>query len=427
MQTPSHLDKINIITNNDGIFNVYIYVQAGPIYERKGIFGISHFLEHMLMKRTKKYDMKELYKKMTFIGGMNNAGTYKDVTYYYICTHVDNYKDAVDMIKSIVTEPKFTKEEMEMEKKVVLEELATRLDSIDDQLYFKSTFTVLPSSNEYSRRIIGKAKDIKGITIDDLNAYYKKTYSKYIVIANVDKKHLKEVEPYLIKTFGKNIPVDFTHSKEQNLTFQAINKKPKILILEKDTLIQYSTIMAFPTPSIYDVKKRVVINFIRFILTSSGSNSILFQKLREERGLIYSIHTICEDHRGQCILRITYSSSNEDTKFIMSLIMDCIEDLKNKDLENLEYWKDSMVNKNKYLFSNVGVKEAWYCNIIFYQINITQEEFFKYISGITAEDVKIVTKELFDFSRMGVSTLGNYKNADKLTKEIEDLRKTYQK
>ena len=73
MESPSPLQKINIITNTTNMFNIFIYVPAGSIYEKKGIFGISHLLEHMLMKRTKQFSSVELPKELTYIGGISNA------------------------------------------------------------------------------------------------------------------------------------------------------------------------------------------------------------------------------------------------------------------------------------------------------------------------------------------------------------------
>jgi hypothetical protein len=107
--------------------------------------------------------------------------------------------------------------------------------------------------------------------------------------------------------------------------------------------------------------------------------------------------------------------------------MACITELKKTALYNLEYWKESMINKNKYLFSNLTMREAWNCNTIFYQVNVTEEKFFKMIESITSKDVMAVSRELFDFSKMGIATVGNYTKTDEMIKELEDLRDTYQK
>ena len=426
------MEQLNFKTNTMNICNVYIYVPAGSIYEKPGIFGISHLLEHMLMKQTKTFTTEKLHTKLTEIGGITNAGTTKDLTYYYIRTHVDNYKEAIEIMYSIINEPKFSEEELENEKKIVLEELRQGKDNSENELYQAAKLSVLPKKNELSFPVIGKEEDIKRITVHDLKEYFKRRYSEYVVFIYGDVKHMKQIKALTIKTFGKE-------SMNRSFNFKEENKNPsyfltldrgKIIFFPKPDFIQYSTYLTFPTISIYDIKKIIVVNFLRFILASGGLNSILYKKLREKRGLVYSIFTLNDESRGIGLFQINFSTSNNNINYIISLILESLLDLKIRGIteKQLKFWKKGMVNKTKYLFVNGTFKEMWDYNNTFYQLKLDEKTFLKEINSVTNDDVKSVSRNTFNFIKMGIVSSGNYpKNDTDLTTYLDDLRETYQK
>ena len=429
-ELPKPIDRFNYITNNNGMFNIYAYVPAGSIYEKKGIRGISHLLEHMLMKRTKNLSNKELYGKMTEIGGITNAGTVKDLTYYYINTHIDNFKTATDIMYDIIKNPEFDKEELEKEKKVVLEEYAMYEDDWADIIYNTSIKTVL-NKNEYEMKIIGEPGDIKRITIKDLQNYFNKYYiSKFILCVNIDKKHLDSVEKYIDNVFKLDMrkvsKLDIS-SLDSKASHFSVFPRGKIEIMQKD-FSQYNTVITFPSFSIYMVREMVVLNFLRFALTSSGLNSLLFRKIRLERGLVYSISSSSEENRGMGLFQISFGTTNANTVYIMSLILSLLSDLKVAGLneKDLKYFKKSMMNSQKYLFSKENFKELWEFNSIFYQLNLDQSRFMDIIQDIKNEDIKSVSSTVFDFIKMGILTVGNYTGTS-IKEDIDSIRETYQK
>ena len=400
------------------------------IYEKKGIRGISHLLEHMLMKRTKNLSNKELYGKMTEIGGITNAGTVKDLTYYYINTHIDNFKTATDIMYDIIKNPEFDKEELEKEKKVVLEEYAMYEDDWADIIYNTSIKTVL-NKNEYEMKIIGEPGDIKRITIKDLQNYFNKYYiSKFILCVNIDKKHLDSVEKYIDNVFKLDMrkvsKLDIS-SLDSKASHFSVFPRGKIEIMQKD-FSQYNTVITFPSFSIYMVREMVVLNFLRFALTSSGLNSLLFRKIRLERGLVYSISSSSEENRGMGLFQISFGTTNANTVYIMSLILSLLSDLKVAGLneKDLKYFKKSMMNSQKYLFSKENFKELWEFNSIFYQLNFDQSRFMDIIQDIKNEDIKSVSSTVFDFIKMGILTVGNYTGTS-IKEDIDSIRETYQK
>jgi predicted Zn-dependent peptidase len=419
------MKQVNIITNSSDIFNIYIYVPAGSIYEYDGIRGISHLLEHMLMKHTKNFTNKELFKEITKIGGISNAGTSKDVTYYYIKTHIDNYKISLKIMNDIINFPIFTEKELEKEKKIVLEEFAQRSDDIEDKVDDTSTLSVLEEKNNYSHVIRGDRKDIMNISISDLKKYYNLTYKNYILIINCDKKFKKLVINETSKYFNNNnvnISKNLIVPKNVNL----IRNEGLVSVVDYENITQFITILAFPTYPIKMIKEIAILNFIKFIITSSGFNSILFTEIREKRGLVYRISSYNEDYRYLGILKIQFSSTNPDTQYIISIILSYLKNLIVNGLSEsrLKYFKLSFINKTKYIFSQDEIREQWYSNSLFYDLNITVPEYIKLIKNITNEDIKKASKYIFNFKKMGVATYGNYKDKN-IEKEILDIKNTY--
>lgn len=406
--------RIHIISNENEYFNIYVYIPAGSIYENDGIRGISHLLEHMLMKRTQYYSNKELKTEITRIGGISNAGTLKDVTYFYIRTHISNYKKAINIMNDIINHHKFTEIELAQEKKVVLEEFAQSLDDTHKRISDLSTNSVLAKNNEYNHPIIGVKKDIETITIQQLEDYFKKTYINHIVIINTDKQYIKPISDLVNMTFKTNKNAEIKKYTKRGNNYAALRKFGGQILIINEHSNQYSTTLAFPTFSIYDMRNIIITNFISFILTQSGFNSLLFSEIREKRGLVYSILSYNEDSLGIGILKIEFSSTNKYTHNTVSIILDIINNnLVNGGIsqEEFEYFTSSYLNRVMYIFSSESLRETWQCTNIFYQINLTKEKFMQEIQTITLSEVQNVAKQVFDIHKLGIVSFGKYEKS----------------
>lgn len=419
------VDKFNFITNKSNIFNIYAYVPLGSIYEDNGSYGISHLMEHMMMKKTKHYRNKDLYKHISLIGGNSNAGTSKDVTYYYIKTNIENYKLACKLLKDVILEPVFTKSDLEKEKKIVIEEYNQREDNMDSIIDELATLSILDEDNPYSRTVRGELEHIKGITVSDLRHYFKTAHKKYILVINCDVKYLNEVQDYILHNFGKNKSMNF-YDKEIALKCNKI--QPRIIITNagKD-VIQYTTYLTFRSFPNYQVKDLIHLNFVKYILTNAGFSSILFLKVREERGLVYYINSYNEDYRYTGLFKIYFASSHKNTPYIVSLVLSTLKQLEKYGLNDkkLAYFKTSFANRTKYLFTDESIKDMWYGNNLFYQTNITMDMIIEEIKGMSNEDLKKICKKLFDMNHLGVVSYGNYPNTNKTKSELKNMIKTY--
>lgn len=411
---------------------ITVYVPCGSIYEhygsnrRKNIAGVSHFLEHLLFKHTESYSGADILKEFTRIGGYYNASTDKDQTMFYVKTLTENYMVATDLLYDIVVKPVFLDDDINDERKVVLEELAQSLDDFSDALYDESTSTLIPTKNVYYPSVIGKKTHLQAMKMDDIVAYYKRYYGKYMVVVNCDKRHFKEVSTYIQEKFGANV----ADEGKRNVTFddvrmlqmsQVYQSPAKMIRIEINDTFQYNTAILFPSFKYREADKHLLLNFVKFCLTDAGLYSILSYEIREKRGLVYSIKMSNERMRYIGILRVTFATSNKDIVTILEMIMSVLHDLRTQGLSRakLSYFKESYRNHMMYKFTNEEYRASWYGDNLFYGSTQTERDLFNGINKIRNEDIKRICQEVFNFNRMGVYTNGNYDEEQTLAQKLK--------
>jgi predicted Zn-dependent peptidase len=426
-----NVQKVNYIFNNNNLFFITVYVPCGSIYEhygsnkKKKITGVSHFLEHLLFKHTENFTGADILKEFTRIGGYYNASTDKDQTMYYVKTLSENYKMATDLLYDIVVKPVFLKDDINDERKVVLEELAQSLDDFTDALYDESTSTLIPKSNVYYPSVIGKKTHLKAMNVDDIVAYYKRYYGKYMVVVNCDKRNaqqFKDVSSYIEGKFGLgSIGVDFDELKMLKVS-QVFQHPQKMIRVELNETFQYNTAILFPSFRYREADKHLLLNFVKFCLTDAGLYSILSYEVREKRGLVYSIRMSNERMRYLGIIRVTFATSNKDIVSILEVIMSVLYDLRKNGLSKskLAYFKESYRNHMMYKFTNEEYRASWYGDNLFYGSTQNEKELFDGIKKIRNEDVKTICREVFNFKRMGVYTNGNYDDERMLLQNLQE-------
>lgn len=401
---------MEILTNHQDIFCLYVCVHAGSIYENPKQAGMSHVLEHMLLKRTKQYTKAILIDKLAEIGGIANASTDKDVTTYYIVTTCDNWKRAVDILSSVIKYPEIATSELELEKNVIVEEINMRRDNYLEY-YNKAVETILPTSNVYAKHVEGTPKLVLNLNKHYLLEYYKKQYDKYNVVANCPIKLKKEVENYMRLKFGpsKNIPKDNIqcdyHSK---LTVAYCHKQ------------QYTHVISFPSFARNEQKKNCILNFIRFAFINGSFKSKFMNVLRTKMGLVYSVSSMNDTYLHLGLFAIELSTTANKVKAILEISLKLLERLKQDGLseKDLRFFKKAYKSSKQLVFSDEQFRTGWHCENIFYGSVISEKKYAKMITDITNDDIKKVAKEVFDMNRVGILVYGKYKNIAELQKYL---------
>lgn len=423
------VNKINYIYNDSDLFIVTAYVPCGSIYEHLGEFkgknvaGMSHFLEHLLFKHTENFSGQEILKAFTQIGGYYNASTDKDQTMYYVKTMTDNFELATRLIYDIVVKPIFHEDELDMERRVVLEELASSKDNLGDIVYEDSTFTLLSQDNPYLPSVIGKKSHLKAITTHDVVKYYKKHYNDIMIVISCDKKARSDVHKFVTKLFGANKSVAFEDPAFVKPSLRFVQTNVERLKIVPSITYQYNTSLLFPSFKYSEMKRNIHLGFVKFCLADAGLFSIMTYEIREKRGLVYSIRMVNERMRYVGVYRMTFGTSNKDLVGIMDVILSIMSDMKQFGLskKNLTFFRTSYKNHLRYKFANEEFRASWMGDNLFYGCPMSETKFFDTIDAITNDDIKKVCTDVFNFDYMGVYSTGSYMNVRSLKKEILGL------
>lgn len=264
---------------------VGIIIKTGSYYENAENNGISHFLEHMLFKGTKNLSSKEIAEKIDDIGGQLNAFTSKEHTCFYAKVLGEHIDIGIDVLNDMLTNSIFDPIEIEKEKGVISEEISMYQDFPED-LVFEILNTNMLKNTSLSMPILGIEDTIKTFNRDILLNYFREHYnSKNMVISVVGNFNPQDILDKLNDTFGllnesngvKNNIVDFDLSK--NNTIEGINKD----------IEQLNLCLGFYGPETYS-KDMFPVLIVNNILGGTMS-SRLFQKIREEKGLVYTIES----------------------------------------------------------------------------------------------------------------------------------------
>ncbi|AYF53282.1 insulinase family protein [Clostridium botulinum C] len=316
---------INLITirKDTQLAAINLGVKIGSIYENKDEKGIAHFVEHMLFKGTKNRDNKTLNEELEQRAGEYNAYTDYTATVYSITALKEELEKSLELFADMAQNSIFSEEEMEKERGVILAEIRTSKDDIEDYSY-KKTIEYAFKKSPIRINTIGTDKSVKSFTRENLVDFYEKYYvpnNTYITV--VSSKNHEEVLKLVEKYFANWKTKEVKRSKviyEDNISCKKISYK-------KD--IEQSTIIYLYTFHNLDKKEELALRILNYKLGESA-NSLLFRKLREEKGLAYDIYSELDATKNVKILNIYTAVNEEDVEESLKLIDNIISDIVNE-------------------------------------------------------------------------------------------------
>lgn len=405
---------MEVITNSQNIFCIYVCVSAGSIYEDPREAGMSHVLEHMLLKRTKRYSESLLITKLAEMGGITNATTDKDMTCYFVYTVSDNWRQAVDIMASVVREMDIRADELEKEKKVIVEEINMRRDKYMD-LYNLAVSSILAKNNPYDKHVEGTPAKVMALSRASLASYYKKTYGTYLVLANCPPSLKREVGSYMASRFGRHGlpgPSPLKGPSEYRHGVYVINRDKS----------QYTHMISFPTYPKREHRKNVITNFIRFAAINGSFKSRMMYVLRTRLALLYHISSGNDVYRDLGILNIEASTTTNNLMKILSVFVALVKRLHRHGLapKELRFFKKAYLSNKRLVFANEEFRTSWHAENHFYGCPISEKDYTDHIKNITNEDIIEVSREVLDFKRMGVLSFGRYKSPQRDAKALYD-------
>ena len=279
------------------------FVGVGSRHERPRENGAAHFIEHMLFKGTARRSAGQLARDMDAIGGQFNAYTTKEHTCFYGRTLDRHLDEGLDILADMLFHSRFDQGDVELERGVILEEIGMYEDTPEDLVSERLSAAVYRGT-PLARPILGRESTLEGMTGEWLARWQRKHYhAGNLVSALAGKFSPAQADSLrdLLAALPSGLP-----AQSPPVTYRpAVTAKKKAI--EQNHLI-----LAFPAPSYLDERRPQVL--LLNALLGGGCSSRLFQQLREERGLCYSVYSYVADHADTGLLGI-YAAVSRDQEW----------------------------------------------------------------------------------------------------------------
>lgn len=370
-------------------FSLGFWFNVGSRDETLETSGISHFLEHMFFKGTKKRSAKKIAEDIESLGGYLNAFTSKEHTCLYgrgLTEHIEKtFEVLADMIQNSVFNPK----EIAKESSVVIDELYDIEDSPEELIFDKFESNIF-KGNSLGMPIIGNEHNLRKFSRSNLFKYVFENYTfdHFFIVASGNIEH-KE----LIKFAKKYITKKFKAANEKRRDLK-INPTSDLHVEKETQQVHY--ILGKSTYG-YKDKKRIAVSVLSHIL-GEGSSSRLFQKLREENGIAYQINTFLNSFFDGSTFGVYLSTNEKSVHKAQSLIFQEIKKIKEKKVSEAE------LNRAKeYLIGNILMGLESTTNrmlriaqsMIYFNKIKSLEETVKNIQAVTPEEIRKLANEIF--------------------------------
>lgn len=412
------LRVISVPVKNANSVTVLILVGTGSKYEAKDINGISHFLEHMFFKGTKKRpDTLKISETLDAIGGEYNAFTSKEVTGFWAKVDKKHIDIALDWISDMFLNSKFEEEEIQREKGVIVEELNMYLDT--PTAYVSELFEdLLYGDQPAGWRIVGEKENILSFNREKILDYFNSHYSiDNTVICVAGGANTKDIQQKVNKYFAKvkkNGLLKKVATKEEQ-------KEPGVLLHYKKT-DQVHFCLGVRTYDMYDERKYALT--LMSIILGGNMSSRLFISVRERNGLAYHIHTSADETTDTGYLVTQAGIKNDSLEKAIELVLAEYKSLKEKKItpKELKKAKDYLRGITALSLDASDTQASFFAmQEVMGQKVLTPEEKLKLIDKVTINDINKIAKDIFVPEKLNLAVIGPIEENKK--EELKSLLK----
>ncbi len=387
---------------NSRSFILGIWVKVGSRNELPDKNGISHFLEHMFFKGTKKRSAHDLAIEIDSLGGDLNAFTSRENTAFYVKI-LDEYIDrGIELLTDVFLHSTFAEEEIEKEKGVIKEEIKLAEDTPDDYIHDLFSKTVY-GETELGQPVLGRRDTIKNFKRDDLTGHVRRYYGTAdtviscsgnfepeVVLAKLNH-HLgglrrgSEPETFLPPSFGRRIDI---HTKDLSEAHLCIG------------------VDGIP----YASEERYTLSLLNTILGASVS-SRLFQEIREKKGYAYSIYSYLSSYKDAGFWAVYAGTGKKKAATVAELIIREMRNL-DKTLTEIEFRRAKDQLKGNLVLALESTSSKMQSNArqeIYYKRHFTQLEIMKEIEAVTLDHARDLAARLINGGPISLTILGPVK------------------
>ena len=380
--------------------SIGVWLARGSRHEPESQSGIAHFVEHMLFKGTATRSAEDIAQTIDSIGGQMDAFTAKEYASYYIKVLDEHLPLAVDVLADIIRRPAFTEDDIQREKKVVLEEIKMVEDTPDDLVHelFTENFWV---DHPLGRPILGTRETVEALTQAGLRSYFESVYTApnmiVAAVGNVDHQRVREL---LEAAFG-------TVASDSSPVSQLPPRvEPRIIIRNKE--LEQSHVCLGTSSYQQDHADRYSSYVLNTVLGGSMS-SRLFQNVREKRGLAYAVFSGLSAYRDAGSMTIYAGCANNAIGELIDVVVIELRRIKDEMLAETELRRAKDHLKGS-LMLNLESTSSRMSHLarqeIYFDRQFGLDETLEGVERVTREDVQRVARDLLKDGALAATVLG---------------------
>jgi len=379
------------------------WVRAASLHETRERMGVSHLLEHMVFKGTERRTAHEIALSLEALGGSLDAYTSREHTVYQGRVLDEHLRDAADVIGDIVFNPSLSKTDLALERKVILEEIGMVEDTPDD-LVFELHNEALWGEHPYGYSILGTRDTVKKLGVRELRELHARAYHPGQLIigaaGNVEHARLLDVlaeTGWLEAAPGDSTPLPLVPVSRQPATVRHVHREGA-----QTHLVAGTTAVAHNDP------RRFALSMLSMLL-GGGMSSRLFQRVREELGLAYSVYTYSSFHADSGMHGVYVATAPESAGAALDAIREELRLVVRDSLPSAEIAMGRQQLKGQVTLSLESVSSRMYraASVELYgEPYRTLDDLLALIDGISDDDVAKAAFEFFDPAAMTVLSLG---------------------
>ncbi|HPW69227.1 MAG: pitrilysin family protein [Desulfomonilia bacterium] len=384
-----------------------VWVGVGSRHDPPDNAGVAHFTEHMLFKGTKKRSALQIAKEIDALGGVLNAQTAKEYTVYYTRVLDEHLDKAADILFDLFLNSQIDEEELDKEKKVVLQEIRMTEDTPDDHVTDLFAEAFFPSS-PLGVPILGTEEVVGSFRRENVLAFLSSRYtpSSIIIAAVGSLDHDRIVD--LVRSRFSRLPR--VQDPEPEKIFPERNSGSRVFTKDIE---QVHITLGTTGPSMLDERRWAYITLNTML--GGSMSSMLFQEAREKLGLVYSIYSYVSSYRD-CGVMAVYAATTPDclSKTIEVIVQQMsraragdfggasLEDVKEQVKGNLLLARESTAHRMSSLARNM----------MYYQRDVTDEEIIEKIRKVRVEDIVNLAEAIFQQEKITAVYLGKIGRED---------------
>lgn len=385
-----------------------VWVTAGTRHEAPSEAGLSHFLEHMMFKGTEKRSALDIAQQIDRVGGEFNAFTSREYTCFHVLLLAQDYKLAAEILTDILLNSTFDEEEIERERKVILQEISMVEDNPEElahDLFFEQAF----GGHPLGKPILGNQKTLNKFNRAAVFSYFRRHYApKQIVISVAGNVNHAAVRSSL----NRYLRPEYIHTKPHKrygLSQPKVHRSTKVI---RRDLEQAHLLVGFPSVP-YDHEDR----FVAYLMSNylgGGMSSTLFQEIREKRGLAYTVYCTNSAFSDVGVFTTYVATAPAEAKTCLEVTAREIAKLKESKLERktLDILKQNL--KSTILLNSDSVENRMTAIAkaqMFFGRYFPVDEIFTMIDAVTPERLQATARKLFRPDQTILTLMGPFSSA----------------